>query len=353
MTDGTIDVHHHYLTEALIGELARIGVHQVGGQRLAASRPEESLAVMERHGIESALLSAPFPLPFDDATRRRVARSLNEAGAGIVAGAPERFGLLAALPLPDVDGALAEIDHAFDELDADGVMLLSNYSGIYLGDGSLEPVFAELDRRGCVVLLHPTVFTGAEPAHGPNAGSPVPTLEPSLFEFVFDTTRAVANLVIGGTLRRHPNVAVIVAHAGGTVPFVCDRIVDRGPILRRVQRAQQGEAPPPTPDELRAMLGAALADSRRELQRLFYDLTLSANETVLGCLERFVPGSQIVLGTDFPMAQEIGVVTTLERLEAHRGFDEDERREITTGNPARLFPRLGALAATTTQEEWR
>lgn len=333
MISPRIDVHHHYVTTELIEALDQAGIHHVGGQPLTASPPEDSLGVMDRHEIATALLSVPIPLTVRDP--RRVARSLNEAGAAAVAGAPGRFGLLAALPLPDVDGALAEIEYALDTLNADGILLLSNHAGVYLGDPYIEPIFAELDRRAAVALVHPAVSTGDRLPVEPNAGSPVPTLEPSLFEFLFDTTRAVANLIVTGTLERNPRVRLILAHAGGTVPYVHDRIVDRGPILERVRRT-----PPPARAELQQMLDQGLADSHRQLQRLFYDVTLSANDTVLGCLHELVPSSRILLGTDYPFAREIGITSTLAGLERHPGFDETDRDAIAAGNARRLFARL-------------
>lgn len=220
MTTNRIDVHHHYVPAELIDELDRVGIHHVAGQPLAPSTARDSLPAMDRYEIATVLLSVPIPLTFRDASAsRRVARRINEIGAEAVADDPERFGLFAALPLPDVDGALDEIAYALDVLRADGVTLLSNHAGVYLGDPRLEPVFAELDRRASVAFVHPAV--------DPRSGSPVPTLEPSLFEFVFETTRSVANLIIGGTLRRHPNLRLVLAHAGGTAPYVRDRILDR------------------------------------------------------------------------------------------------------------------------------
>jgi 6-methylsalicylate decarboxylase len=333
MTTSRIDVHHHYVTGALIDALAEVGIHYVGGQPLAATRLEDSLAVMDRYEIASALLSVPIPLTVRDAGR--VARSLNEAGAAAVGAAPGRFGLLAALPLPDVDAALAELAYGLETLRADGVLLLSNYAGVYPGDPRLESIFAELDRQAAVVLLHPAVSTGDRLPIEPDAGSPVPKLEPSLLEFPFDTTRAAANLILSGTLERYPNIQVILAHAGGTVPYMRDRIVKRGPILERVRRT-----PPPTPAELQELLRQGLAESRRQLQRLFYDVTLSANETVLGCLGELVASTQILLGTDYPFAQEIGITTTLAGLERQPSFADDARSLIEGGNARRLFPRL-------------
>jgi predicted TIM-barrel fold metal-dependent hydrolase len=317
-----IDVHQHYVTPELVDALARAGIRDVGGQPLAAWQPRDSLAIMDRYEIAAALLSVPVPLSVPDAAG--LARSLNEAGAAAVAQSPGRFGLLATLPLPDVDDALEELEYALDALGADGILLLSNHAGVYPGDPRLEPLFAELDRRGVVVFVHPTA-----------ASSPVATLAPSLFEFPFDTTRAVANLVVSGTLDRYRRLRLVLAHAGGTVPYLHDRIVDRAPILARVRRE-----PAPTTAELGQMLSDGLARSRRRLERLFYDVTLSANDTVLGCLHALAPRSQILLGTDFPFAQEIGVISTLDGLRRHDGFDDADRHAIESGNALQLFPRL-------------
>src|SRR4029077_6995928 len=83
-------------------------------------------------------------------------REVNEAGRRAVSDHPGRFGLLASLPLPDVDAAIAEIGHCCDRLDVDGFVLLTNVGGTYVSGPLCAPVFRELGRRGARVLLHPT-----------------------------------------------------------------------------------------------------------------------------------------------------------------------------------------------------
>jgi predicted TIM-barrel fold metal-dependent hydrolase len=336
MTPYRIDVHHHYVTPGLVEQLAQVGVHHIGGAPVPAWTLDDSLAMMDRHEIAAALLSVPVPLQFGDiAASRRMTRSLNEFGAHCVARAPERFGLLATLPLPDVEGALDEIAYAFDVLGTDGIALLSNHGGVYLGDACFDPVFAELDRRGAVVHVHPAVFTGRRIATDPHAGSPVPTLEPSLLEFVFDTTRAVANLVVSGALARYPRMRLILAHAGGVVPYLRDRILDRKPILRRV-----AAGPPPSQEELVGLMKTGLRETRQRLRDLYYDTALSTDEVVLRAVSEVAPVSHVLLGTDFPFAQDIGASLAIDALARYRGFDRDDRRAIEASNAAGLFPRL-------------
>jgi predicted TIM-barrel fold metal-dependent hydrolase len=111
--------------------------------------------------------------------------------------------------------------------------------------------------------------------------------------------------------------------------------MDRAPVVERVQ-----SGPPPTTTELTEMLSDALAAGRRQLERLYYDVTLSANDTVLACLDELVPTTQILLGTDYPLAQEIGIATTVGGLAHYPGFDDAERRAIESRNAVRLLPSL-------------
>ena len=358
MSPKRIDVHHHILTPEYVEELAKVGVVEAGGVplvQLERWKPEDSLAVMDRYGIETALLSVSSPgLCFGHAAKvRDMARSLNEFAAGCARRWPGRFGFFAVLPLPDVKAALSEIGYALDTLGAVGVGLLSNHEGMYLGDPRLEEVFAELDRRAAVAFVHPTVFTGSEIPSAHNAGSPVPTIQSSVLEFVFDTTRAVANLISSGTLKRYPNVRIILSHAGGAVPLFADRLIDRSEIVALVQEAQAGRAAPPSPETLERMMRAATDDTFELLRDLYYDTALSANPTVLGALQRLVPASHVLLGTDYPFAQEIGVRYSLDGLGAYEGFGEEERAMIYFGTALALFPCLRPLGAPLTNAQQR
>ena len=198
--------------------------------------PSTHVEVLDRLAIATAYLSISSPgVHFgDDAAARTSPAIVNEAGRRAVADHPGRFGLLAALPLPDVEGALAEIAFAFDQLHADGVAVLTNVGGTYLGDPALEPVFDELDRRHARVLIHPTSPACWEHT---SLGRPRP-----MVEFLFDTTRAVTNLVLNGTIARHPNITFIVPHAGAALPVIVDRITAFSRLLADIDPAARSNA---------------------------------------------------------------------------------------------------------------
>ena len=341
MNKKTIDVHHHFYTPEYINELSTVGVVEGGGSQIPQWKPENSLEVMERYGIDVSILSVPMPVwYFKDAKKMsEVVRSLNEFGADTVRKWPSKFGVLATLPLPDVEATPNEINYAFDILHVDGVNLMSNYEGFYLGDPRFEKVFAELDRRKAVVAIHPAVFTGSDIPSSKNAGSPIKTIEPSLFEFIFDTTRAVANLVISGTIKKYPSIKFILSHAGGTVPYVANRIIDRSEIIAFYQKVQSGQIAPPAPEVFQKMLEDAQKESLRQLGSMYYDTTFSVNIHEMSSLQKLVDNSHILLGTDYPLGQEIGMRSNMRDLRSYEGFSEKERYEIET-NALILFPRL-------------
>jgi predicted TIM-barrel fold metal-dependent hydrolase len=178
---------------------------------------ETQLRSMDNWHIRTAITSLTPRVILKNMHRlREVARICNEFQARMVLEHPARFGSFALLPLPDVDGALEEITYALDILHLDGLGLFSSYGGRYLGDPLFDPVFDELNRRNAVVFIHPT---HCEAPPETNLGTP-----PFVVEYVFDTTRAIVNLVFTGTLKRCPDIRLIVAHGGGAVPFLAQRI---------------------------------------------------------------------------------------------------------------------------------
>jgi 6-methylsalicylate decarboxylase len=154
-----IDVHTHFLPDFYVEALNSAGLSRLDGiVGLPKWSPEAALKLMDQLGVSIAILSISSPgVHFgDDAAARALARRVNEDGARLQKSYSGRFGQLASLPLPDIDGAVAEAIYALDTLRADGVILLTNHRGVYLGDPKLEPLYDELNSRRAVVLIHPT-----------------------------------------------------------------------------------------------------------------------------------------------------------------------------------------------------
>ena len=248
-----------------------------------------------------------------------MARSANEAAAEAIRGFPGRFGGFARLPLPDVDAALAEIDYTQETLRLDGVVLLTNHDGVYPGDSRLDPVFDELNRRQAVVFLHPTVPPGVEHT---SCG-----YLPSLIEFVFDTTRAVTHLALSGTLERCPDLRLIVPHAGGTIPFLVDRI---SLLAARFVPGTTARAP---------------AGVEAYLRRLYYELAVSTNRTLLprSCSSSARNACRTA-ATGRPWTRPTSKSLT-QVLAANPLLNPADRARIEWQNAMELFPRLRSGSA--------
>ncbi len=124
-TTGRVDLHHHFFPPTPL--LKKFMADAPAPGPIFGYTPGRSLEAMDRAGVARAMLSCPVPFGDDPAAVRTEARvfcrEANEFGARLVADHKGRFGLLAALPMIDVDGSLRELAYAFDTLGADGVGL--------------------------------------------------------------------------------------------------------------------------------------------------------------------------------------------------------------------------------------
>ncbi|MFF3885632.1 amidohydrolase family protein [Streptomyces sp. NPDC001914] len=307
-----IDVHQHLLPPRYTAWLERKGIGEAGGRALPAWSPERAVALMDEHGIGTGVLSLSTPGTHlgDGAEAREMARSVNEYAAECVKDRPDRFGFPATAPLPDVDAATGEVVHALDELGADGVTLLGNADGTYLGDPSQEPLFAELDRRSAVVFVHPSVLPAP----------PVPGIPPFAVDFLLDTTRAATNLVLHDIPRRYPNLRIVLAHGGGFLPYAAHRIA-------AALFAETGRDP-----------GELLDD----LASFYFDTALTASPASLPSLLAFARPGHVVYGSDWPFAPDLAVAYFGAMLAEYADLDEATRAAVDSGNALRLFPRLTA-----------
>lgn len=311
---AVIDTHHHILPDFFFQE-TNDDAHPVGGLAPAPWDPASDLAFLDEAGIDVAItsISTPGVHVGDDARARRLARRCNELSASLIQRWPRRFGSFAALPLPDVDGALEELAYADDVLKLDGAVLFSNSNGVYLGDTRFEPLFEELERRRIVVFVHPT--------SSPDPAAHQLGLPDNLIDFTSDTTRAVAQMHYSGCFARTPNVQYILSHAGGTVPYLAGRFA----IIDEMRSVPGGET-----------RGTAAAT----LRRLRYDTALAYGAPVLNMLKEVAGFDQVLFGTDYPYLRHDMAVRSVGNIRQSAVLSAPERQAVLYGNAEKLFPRL-------------
>jgi predicted TIM-barrel fold metal-dependent hydrolase len=305
---GRIDVHSHVAPPRLIRAL---GAQRLGGG-LAAWTPEKSLADMDGAGVSTSMISiAPAGNPFSDpATATTLTHESNEYIARLATDHPGRFGLFAAVPLPNIDASLAELAYALDTLKADGIAMFTSYGDKWLGDPAFNPVFEELNRRRAVVYTHPATASCC--------GNLLPDVGDGIIEWGTDTTRAIARFVFGGAASRYPNIRVIFSHAGGTMPFLVERFVNM---------AKSAQFAPRFPDGFLGVAG-----------KFYYDTAQTANPAAMSALSKVVPISQIVFGTDFPFRNAAEHVKGLKECGV---FSPADLQAIDRRNVLTLLPRVG------------
>jgi predicted TIM-barrel fold metal-dependent hydrolase len=305
-----IDVHHH----AIVPKIQRL-MRERGAPFTIPWSLEETWALMETNETELALVSNAIPGEFFDtaAQAARFNRAANEAVAELVADHPGRFGLLAALPMPHVDAALAEAEYAFDTLRADGVLLVPHAGDGYLGDPLYAPLFEELARRRATVLVHPMSLPGP-------ARPPVP---PVLADFLLDTTRGAVNLIMTGALDTYPEITFVLAHGGGFLPYAASRVELLGNAFYGLERGRVTDA----------------------LRRFYFDVAL-VGPSGLPSLLGSVPHDRILFGTDWcaaPFDVVSGVVRSL--AAACAPLPAGTAAAIDRDNAFRAFPGLARRLA--------
>jgi aminocarboxymuconate-semialdehyde decarboxylase len=316
----TIDIHHHAIPD-FYWEASNEGGNAAGGINPPPWSLDGAIAFLDEAGIDAAVPSISTPGVYfgDDAAARTLARRVNEYLADIKRNRPDRFGGFAAVPLPDVDGSLEAIEYAIDVLELDGVSVMTNAGGSYLGDSRFDPIFAELQRRGAVVFVHPTA--------SPDPIAHTLGLPDALLDYPVDTSRAIAKLHYSNTLARTPDVKYVFVHGGGTIPYVASRfaIVDEMNVIPGAQER------------------GAFADA---LPRLYWDTASAFSDPVLHMLRSVTGLGNVMFGTDYPYPRDAISIGGLRHLQNTSEFDDVERRSVLGGSAARLIPRLTQAAST-------
>ncbi len=309
-----IDTHHHIIPPPYLAKERDkvLGVaHNLAAQLLEWT-PARAIETMDRNGIATAVTSISTPgVWFGDVARsREIARDCNEYAAEMARDYKGRFGVFAALPLPDVEGSLREIEYALDVLKADGIGLMTNYDDKWPGEAAWAPVFDELNRRKAVVYFHPTAAACC--------ANLLPGIPPATIEFPHDTARAITSFLYSGTFHRCPDIHFIFSHGGGTLPMLVHRL---GGLLR--VRKDLAEKMPN---------GVAA-----ELRKLYYDVVGVANPIAFPAVREMAGISHLLFGSDYPFWQpDVTVKSVLDLALAAADLKAIER-----DNALGLMPRLG------------
>jgi predicted TIM-barrel fold metal-dependent hydrolase len=311
-----IDTHNHIIPPDYREMLRRAGIDEAGGRALPDWSADAALQTMAELDVGTAIMSVSTPgttfLP-DPADAAALAHDLNDFTANLVAGQPDRFGFFATVPMPHIAESVVETVRALDDLKADGVVLLANNDGVYLGQDGQDDLFAVLDARSAVVFIHPADLPGPT----------VPGIAPFAADFLLDTTRAAYLLVRNGIRRKYPNIRFILSHAGGFVPYASHRMAV----------AIMGDT------------GRSPADSLDDFSSFYFDTALSSSAAALPTLLAFAKPGHITFGSDFPFAPVAAGKLFAAGLETYPGLDNAMRDAIDRTNALALFPRLGAAPA--------
>jgi len=313
-TPRRIDVHFHHIPPFYSEAVYAAGRGPAIG-KYPDWRPQLALEVMDRFGIEVALTSLAQPgVGFGNAAAAHaLARRCNDYAAELVARWPKRFGAFATVPMWTIEGALDEIAYCLDQLKFDGVSLFASYEENFLGDARFDPVLALLNERGAVVFVHPGLHPSSR-----GLALPWPAF---MMEYLFDTTRAVVNLIFSGAIERFPRVSFILPHAGGLVPYFAWRLSVSPMIDKRMSQLTREQV----------FAG---------LRHFWYDNALSPGEQTFGALDRVARPERVVFGTDYPFANPAVIA---EAVKTYEGFlPEGRRAEIDRGSALALFPKYRA-----------
>ncbi|KAI9574743.1 hypothetical protein HD554DRAFT_97050 [Boletus coccyginus] len=336
-TAKIIDVHHHVFLDAQAKARKNTLVGWITPPEHLPWRPSPAMSAMDMMGVQTAILSPP-PVA---TTNRTEVRAMNIYLSQLRAAYPTRFGFLAGLPaLGDVQGALNEIAFALDHLGADGFALISSYgigtAAKYIADNLFDPIWDELNRRHAVVFLHGAQTPSSTPYPHPFLGLPISEAsasvdrshtsknaktQPCTIKVPNETYKAAAHLVITGKKRRFHNVKIILAHLGGSTPFLAPRVA-----------------------ALSHYMGCPLApdDILQDFKTFYYETALSSHPTTLAAIDAFVPIDRVLFGSDYPAVSTATSRWYTKHLEDHYVREPRKLDCILRDNALALFPRLRA-----------
>ncbi|MBR5914809.1 MAG: amidohydrolase [Selenomonadaceae bacterium] len=302
---GKVDFHAHPILLSYINGLQRLDIdpHEVEGLPLPKWTVDAHLKFMNDAGIGFTVLSMPSPHIYNGDAKEKiacqVAREINTELAEVCRVHPDKFGFVAVLPMPSVDGSVNEINYTMSKLGALGVKVASNSDGVYLGDEIFDPIFEELNSRQALVIIHPS------PAQKLPRSDVVTGNVMALYEHPSDTTRAVLNMIANGTLEKFPKIKFVVPHCGSFMPYM-------------KQRADS---------IFKTLAGMNITNSvdvETELKKFYFDLAGDPMPEQMDMLLKITDGDHLLYGSDFPYIPAQVLLDNKKSLD-----DELDKRDLT------------------------
>lgn len=304
------DIHHHIVPDFYVEEMKKMGMTEFNTLKWPKWNPESSLKMMDALQIEKAFVSISAPGIFfkDAAYSEHLSRRCNEYIAKMIKDYPQRFGGFASVPLPDVTSALKEVIYALDILKLDGIVLMSNVNGKYLGDKDYREFYAEINKRNGVIYVHPNGIARKEDHRFLNP----------LYLWQNDTTRTIIDFVKSGYHRDYPNIRWILSHGGGIL----------APIYKSIIQSLKGEN----------------SDIEAEIEQwksqIFLDTASKAYDEQIPHLLSFSDVKHVLFGSDIGWANKMAatvLIKSYSHLDEKLGLKEKEIEDIFIGNAKRLF----------------
>ena len=356
MSPQIVDIHHHIIPQIYKHALKKIGVTTAGGYPIKDWEPEDSLRMMDELGIDVGVtsISEPATLPFKKKKAAKVARQVNEYQAELKAKYPGRFKSFALLPMPHVKESIAKVKYALEELNLDGVGLLSNYGDAYLGDDQFDSMMAEINRHQGIVFVHPSSTSD-------KVAKPQYVFADFLEEFTFNTTRAATNLVLSGTMERYDQLKFILAHAGGTLPYLKWRIHEALETQRYIMEDPKSRLQPMMGSKKKDLVKTVIkhpvkyakmfkqykhgldgwntlnSTVSEYFSRFYYDTALSTGDATFASLKETTDVSHVLFGSDAHYAPDSWIDKMQQDISRTNYFTEEEKESIFNRNSKQLF----------------
>lgn len=269
---------------------------------------KQRLADMDAQGVAVQALSLTGPMVYwaDGEFSHKLAMTWNDAAVAAHQAHPDRFVVLATLPMLDPDRAVDELNRVSKLPSVRGVYMGTNIEGRDLDDVLFEPIFARIEALGLPVFLHPL------PSNLGGKRLQVYSFT-NLVAFPLDTTVAACHLIFGGVLDRHPNLLVVLPHAGGVLPNLVGRLDHGWGVIPAAKRSAQ------TPSAY--------------LHRFMYD-TIVHSKPIMEFVISQVGIDRIMLGSDYCFP--IGYDRPVEAVEDVR-LNTEQRKMILGGTAAKIL----------------